>query len=485
MAASSSFPHYYSQQPQDSTMMESPLAPHHYSSQNPRRQLLQAPDQAYLDHTIAPVESLPSMHTPEALGLTSASELPHQSTVMERARGCSNPNAFGPPGQAYDERTAAEAAAYYRHMYEKEKRNARRQSRAPTHRTPYIEDESDSDSEQRVVHRRRPSRQHKRPPAAYERYGPVASRSSQDAHPASRFSEDESISGGKAYRMYYDSDRDTARRRLYAAATGDSSGRKPPNTTEVMRLPWTMWMNSNAKNHFVAFVGEFVGTTMFLFFAFAGTQVANIGASASPDAANTTTGEATGFSPMVLLYVSVVFGFSLMVNVWVFFRISGGLFNPAVTLAMLLCRAISPVRATLLLVAQLSGSIFSSFIVSVLFPTNFNVRTTLSSGTGLVRGVFIEAVLTAELVFTIFMLAKEKHKGKTPPPLPSPQKKSRINSVQQPSSPPSASAWPSSSPSWSVSTTQAARSTPRAASGPASSRASSTSSTGSTGWDPG
>jgi aquaporin related protein len=56
----------------------------------------------------------------------------------------------------------------------------------------------------------------------------------------------------------------------------------------------------------------------------------------------------------------------------------------------------------------------------VLFPTNFNVRTTLSSGTGVVRGVFIEAVLTAELVFTIFMLAKEKHKGTIPPPFPSP-----------------------------------------------------------------
>ncbi|KAF1354430.1 aquaporin-like protein [Lizonia empirigonia] len=170
-----------------------------------------------------------------------------------------------------------------------------------------------------------------------------------------------------------------------------------------------MWMNSNAKNHFVAFVGEFVGTTMFLFFAFAGTQVANIGSNASDE--NTTTGEATGFSPTVLLYISVVFGFSLMVNVWIFFRISGGLFNPAVTFAMLLCRAISPIRASLLLVAQVAGSIFSSFLVSVMFPTNFNVRTTLSSGTGLARGVFIEAVLTAELVFTIFMLAKEKHKA--------------------------------------------------------------------------
>jgi aquaporin related protein len=171
-----------------------------------------------------------------------------------------------------------------------------------------------------------------------------------------------------------------------------------------------MWMGSNAKNHFVAFVGEFVGTTMFLFFAFSGTQVANIGSSAASDS-NTTTGEQTGFQPGVLLYISLVFGFSLMVNVWVFFRISGGLFNPAVTFAMLLCRALSPVRAFLLLAAQIAGSIFSSYLVSILFPTSFNVRTTLSTGTSLAQGVFIEAMLTFELVFTIFMLAKEKHKG--------------------------------------------------------------------------
>ncbi|KAF2758694.1 aquaporin-like protein [Pseudovirgaria hyperparasitica] len=182
----------------------------------------------------------------------------------------------------------------------------------------------------------------------------------------------------------------------------------PPK--EVLRLPWTMWMNSNAKNHFVATVGEFVGTFMFLFFAFSGTQVANVGSQGSNDS-NTTTNDSTGFSPIVLLYISLVFSFSLLVNVWVFFRVSGGLFNPAVTLAMLLTRTITLTRAGLLLVAQLAGSIFASYIVSVLFPTQFNVRTTLSPSTSLVRGVFIEAVLTAELVFTIFMLAKEKHKA--------------------------------------------------------------------------
>lgn len=65
---------------------------------------------------------------------------------------------------------------------------------------------------------------------------------------------------------------------------------------------------------------------MFLFFAFAGTQVANAGT--NDNSANTTTNQSNGFSPIVLLYIALSFGFSLMVNVWIFFRISGGLFNP-------------------------------------------------------------------------------------------------------------------------------------------------------------
>ena len=78
---------------------------------------------------------------------------------------------------------------------------------------------------------------------------------------------------------------------------------------------------------------------------------------------------------------------------------------------MVLVKSIPLVRAALLVGAQIAGSIFASFLVQVLFSTEFNVRTTLSPGTSLVQGVFIEAILTAELVFTIFMLAKEKHKA--------------------------------------------------------------------------
>lgn len=76
-------------------------------------------------------------------------------------------------------------------------------------------------------------------------------------------------------------------------------------------------------NHLVVFLGEFLGTFLFLFMSFAGAQVAHAGSSSlSTD---------PGSQVIQLFYISLVFGLSLMVNVWVFFRISGGLFNPAVS----------------------------------------------------------------------------------------------------------------------------------------------------------
>jgi aquaporin related protein len=79
----------------------------------------------------------------------------------------------------------------------------------------------------------------------------------------------------------------------------------------------------------VCFLGEFVGTFLFIFFAFSGTQIANIAAVAQfPPGINASNAPPNASS---LLYVALVFGFSLGVNVWVFYRISGGLFNPAVS----------------------------------------------------------------------------------------------------------------------------------------------------------
>ncbi|KAF2724672.1 aquaporin-like protein [Polychaeton citri CBS 116435] len=183
------------------------------------------------------------------------------------------------------------------------------------------------------------------------------------------------------------------------------------NDKNVQRSPFAR-MPNRVRNHFVAMVGEFIGTFLFLFFAFSGTQVANqaaAGAAATSETGDGGLSQAPNAS--ALLYIALAFGFSLAVNAWVFFRISGGLFNPAVTLGMALIGAVGWVRAGLVFIAQILGSMCSAAVVDALFPGPLNVSTTLGGGTSIVRGLFIEMFLTFELVFTIFMLAAEKHKG--------------------------------------------------------------------------
>jgi len=96
-----------------------------------------------------------------------------------------------------------------------------------------------------------------------------------------------------------------------------SSEEKPDD-----RLERLSFVPNWVRNEIIAFVGEFCGTFTFLFMGFTAIQIA---ASATP---------ANGNVPYTinLLFISSAFGSSLAVNVWVFFRISGGLFNPAVSI---------------------------------------------------------------------------------------------------------------------------------------------------------
>lgn len=137
---------------------------------------------------------------------------------------------------------------------------------------------------------------------------------------------------------------------------------------------------------------------MFLFFALGGTNVVN----AAPAADQTADLSA---NPAKILFIALCFGFSLAVNAWVFFRFSGGLFNPAVSnmfdllplhqprqisIGMMVVGAVPYVRGCLVIVAQLLGAIASSAVVSTLLPGPLNVRTGLGGGTTVVQGLFIE-----------------------------------------------------------------------------------------------
>ncbi|KAL4994038.1 hypothetical protein BDV10DRAFT_197873 [Aspergillus recurvatus] len=155
------------------------------------------------------------------------------------------------------------------------------------------------------------------------------------------------------------------------------------------------------RNNFIAMSGEFVGTFLFLFFSFAGTQVANTPKPVDGAPPNTN----------ALLYSALAFGFSLMVNIWAFYRVTGGLFNPAVTLALCLVGGMPAYRGLFVFAAQIIGGIAAAGVVSALFPGDLNVATRLGGGASISQGLFIEMFLTVQLVFVIIMLAVVKHKG--------------------------------------------------------------------------
>ena len=80
-------------------------------------------------------------------------------------------------------------------------------------------------------------------------------------------------------------------------------------------------------------------------------------------------------------------------------------------MGMALIGAVAWTRAGIVFISQLLGSMCAAAVVSAILPGPMNVKTTLGGGTSIARGLFLEMFLTFLLVFTIFMLAAEKHKG--------------------------------------------------------------------------
>lgn len=122
----------------------------------------------------------------------------------------------------------------------------------------------------------------------------------------------------------------------------------------------------------------------------------------SQTAAQTNT--ATTLANPVILFISVGMGLSLLVTAWVFYRITGGLFNPAVTLSLWLIGGLTALRATLLTAAQIAGGIAGAALVAGLTPGPSagvagdggvaNTITTLAPGMSLVKGIFVSCAVS-------------------------------------------------------------------------------------------
>jgi aquaporin related protein len=115
---------------------------------------------------------------------------------------------------------------------------------------------------------------------------------------------------------------------------------------------------ANIKQDFCGALLEFVGTFIFLTLAFGGAQ------------ATTSAGGVGQPAPNMLnvFIISTSFGFSLLISAWLFYRVTGGLFNPNVSLALFLVGCIGLVRFVLFSIAQLCGAIAAAAVILALSP---------------------------------------------------------------------------------------------------------------------
>ena len=140
-----------------------------------------------------------------------------------------------------------------------------------------------------------------------------------------------------------------------------------------------------------ALVAEAVGTFLF-FFVGAGSVVL--------------TADSAGGGPG-LVGVAFAHGLALAVMVSTFGAVSGGHFNPAVTVAVRLAGRIEWSHAVMYVVAQLLGAVVAGFALAWVMPDPLADATSLGTpalgaGIGVVEGIAIEAVLTLLLVLAVF-----------------------------------------------------------------------------------
>ncbi|HTS14427.1 MAG TPA: aquaporin [Candidatus Sulfotelmatobacter sp.] len=139
-----------------------------------------------------------------------------------------------------------------------------------------------------------------------------------------------------------------------------------------------------------ACVAELLGT--FLFFAIGFTAVQAVGALQAP----------------VLVVVPFAFGFGLLAAIAAFGPVSGGHFNPAVTVAMVLDGRTTVIDGIGYIVAQVIGGIGSALLTLILFNQDAVKGVITAPGHGFtdIQALILETVLTA--IFILVILASSK-----------------------------------------------------------------------------
>ncbi|CAG8686912.1 13065_t:CDS:2, partial [Cetraspora pellucida] len=151
------------------------------------------------------------------------------------------------------------------------------------------------------------------------------------------------------------------------------------------------------KHDLVKSFAEFLGTAYFIFFGVGG------GLALSNNIADSNPGVALIAGPLA-------WGFSLLVNVWIWAPISGGVLNPAITIGLMVVdETFRFAKGILYIIAQFLGALLGAYLIDVVQPGPAGGATTLAEGTTIMEGLLLETFCTSILTLAVFMLAIEKH----------------------------------------------------------------------------
>ncbi|MXZ63369.1 MAG: aquaporin [Chloroflexi bacterium] len=108
-----------------------------------------------------------------------------------------------------------------------------------------------------------------------------------------------------------------------------------------------------------------------------------------------------------LVAIALAHGLAIALMVSAVGHVSGGLFNPALTIGLWATRRIATISGILYILAQLLGAVVAALALTVLFPDVMRQATSLgtpaiSPGIDFVQAVGIEAIVTLFLMTAVF-----------------------------------------------------------------------------------
>ena len=111
--------------------------------------------------------------------------------------------------------------------------------------------------------------------------------------------------------------------------------------------------------------------------------------------------------------VGIAFGFgiALLAGLYAFGEVSGGHFNPAVSLAMFLDRRLTALETIWYWIAQFVGAIVASLLILVIYADRAAVKATATRSSSDARGFFLELICTAIFIAVILQVTRSNRYG--------------------------------------------------------------------------